>query len=150
MFLKLFAIGFIMDPRTIRQVKHTTLATILDEPVPYEDSRDFLNKVANNDGIKSLKDILEKKTMDNEKNLFKSGRDERYDVLYNETSRNELIFNITKFVYQMNLLRKLESNHVSVIEKVGAIEQYEKDTSDKGYIVQLKSGGFWKDWNIDL
>ena len=141
MFFKLFAIGFIMDSRTIRQLKHATLATMLDEPVPYEDSRDFLNKVAKNDGIK---------TLDKEKNLFKSGHDERYDILYNETSRNELIFNITKFVYQMNLLRKLESDKVSIIEKIVAIEQYEKDTSDKGYIVQLKSGGLWKDWNIDL
>ena len=50
----------------------------------------------------------------------------------------------------MNLLQKLESSQVSVTDKISAIKQYKKDTSDDGYVAQLKSGGLYKDWNIDL
>lgn len=182
MFWKLFTIGFVLDPRTmrtIRKVNHIRGATISTEPVQFggnaslakppvenfldllsiipqidedipqtdEDTLNFLNKIAGKEGIRSLKDLLEKRESDKNKNFFKSGRDERYG---NETNRYDIIFNITQFVYQMNLLRKLESGQVSVIDKIAAIKQYEKDTSDGGYVAQLKSGGLWKDWNIDL
>jgi hypothetical protein len=148
MFWKLFAIGFIADTRTIRYMKTLKLATMFAEPVPSEDSRNFLNNIAKKEGLSSLKDILEKKENDRSRSSLKSGCDERYSILYNETDRNEFIFNITQFVFQMNLLRKLESDSVSTVEKIAAIEQYEKDTSDSGYVMQLKSGGLWKDWDM--
>ena len=93
------------------------------------------------------KDLLEKRESDKKKNIFKSGCDERYG---NETDRYDIIFNITQFVYQMNLLQKLESSQVSVTDKISAIKQYKKDTSDDEYVAQLKLGGLYKDWNIDL
>ena len=163
MFFKLFAVGFMMDSRTIRQSKfayfHTNYkgreptnayATMLMDPEPSNDGRDFLNKIAGREGIRSLKDLLEKKAAAKNQSFFKSGRDERYDILHNETNMNDLIFNITKFTFQMKLLKKLESEKVSVAEKLTAIAEYKKDTDDTGYVAQLKSGGIWKDWNIDL
>ena len=157
MFFKLFAIGFMMDSRTIRQTKtayfHTicpTYASMLMDQEPSNDGRDFLNKVAGKEGIRSLKDLLEKKAAIRNQSFFKSGRDERYDILHNETNTNDLIFNITRFTYQLNLLKKLESEQVSVADKLMAISEYKKDTDDDGYVARLKSGSLWKDWNIDL
>ena len=112
-----------------------------------EDTLNFLNKITGKEGTRSLKDLLEKRESDKKKNIFKSGCDERYG---NETDRYDIIFNITQFVYQMNLLQKLESSQVSVTDKISAIKQYKKDTSDDEYVAQLKSGGLYKDWNIDL
>lgn len=159
MFFKLFAIGFMMDSRTIHQYKSayfhtvyptTAFATRLMDPIPSDDGRDFLNKVAGKEGIRSLKGLLEKKEAARNQSFFKSGRDERYDILHNETNSNDLIFNITKFTYQLKLLKKLESEKVSVEDKLMAINEYKKDTDDDGYVVRLKSGNLWKDWNIDL
>lgn len=157
MFFKLFAIGFMMDSRTIRQYKsayfHTiypTYAAMLMDPEPSNEGRDFLNKIAGKEGIRSLKDLLEKKAAAKNQSFFKSGRDERYDILHNETNINDLIFNITRFTYQMNLLKKLESEQVSIADKLIAINEYKKDTSDGGYVARLHSGSLWKDWNIDL
>jgi hypothetical protein len=160
MFLKLFAIGFMMDSRTVRQYKTVlfpqsqtvSYASLLMEPdpVPSDDGRDFLNKIAGKEGIRSLKSLLEKREAAKNQSFFKSGRDERYDVLYNETKANELIFNITQFTYQMKLLKKLEDIQVDKEDKLAAIAEYKKDTDDGGYVANLKKGGLWKDWKIDL
>ena len=172
MFLKLFAIGFMMDSRTVRHynnmlspqshsatvcdlrhgAKTASYATLLMEPdpVPTNEGRDFLNNIAGKEGIRSLKSLLEKQEAAKKQSFFKSGRDERYDILYNETKANELIFNITKFTYQMKLLKKLENDQVGTEDKLAAIAEYKKGTEDRGYVVNLKKGGLWKDWKIDL
>jgi len=158
MFLKLFAIGFMMDSRTIRQYKTVVFpqaksapyATMLLDPVPSDEGRDFLNNIAGKEGIRSLKALLEKREASKNQSFFKSGRDERYDVLYNETKTNEMIFNITKFTYQMNLLKKLESDQVGTEDKLAAIAEYKRDTDDGGYVANLKKGSLWKDWKIDM
>jgi hypothetical protein len=50
----------------------------------------------------------------------------------------------------MNLLRKLESDAVSQAEKLAAIERYERERGDGGYLAQIKNGGLWKDWEGDI
>jgi hypothetical protein len=153
MFFKLFAIGFMMDSRTIRQFKTVfspqtaTYSTLLMDPVPSDEGRDFLNNIAGKEGIRSLKALLEKKEAAKNQSFFKSGRDERYDILYNETKANEMIFNITQFTYQMKLLKQLESDQVGKEDKLAAIAEYKRDTEDGGYVANLKKGGLWKDWS---
>jgi hypothetical protein len=113
------------------------MSVVFVEPVPAK-SRDLKQPPITH------QDILDKRILFKRKYSNESGQDMRYPHL---TDPNELIFNITQFYYQMNLLTKLESNQVSVVDKLAAIEQYEKDTQHGGYIAELKNGGLWKDWN---
>jgi len=137
MIWKLFTFGFFLDSRTIRKLEHFMTTTCS------ADSQDFTHKYTKTSENTSLQDILEKNLKDKQKSFFSSGLDDRY----NHTETNEIIFNITNFVYQMNLLRKLESDAVSQAEKLAAIERYEREQGDGGYLAQIQNGGLWKDWD---
>lgn len=145
MFWKLFALGFITDQRTIRMISQCRLENVAIDDVPFDDGRNFLNKITNREGTDSLKVLLEKKES---RRMFAnvSGCDGRF----NETRQHDMIFNITRFIYQMKLLNQLESDDVGVVEKLDAIDQYRKDTTDGGYVANLRAGGLWKDWTRDL
>lgn len=77
----------------------------------------------------------------------KEGRDERYDILYNETNNNEILVNISRFIRQMDLLRLLESDRISQQRKLDEIERYNHDNSPSKYTPNIKSGGLFRDWN---
>ena len=154
MFWKFLTLGFIMDSRNINHINtlmrkwNPSRATLFAEPVPSEDGKDFLKKITQRHeeiDTFTIEEILEKRKLFKEKYSEKSGIDERYK-LEDIPDPNEIIFNITQYLYQMNLLRKLESDHVSIVDKMKAIEAYEKDTGDGGYLLQLKNGGLMKDW----
>ena len=116
----------------------------IDEPVePFDDGNDFLKKIIENDNFYSLEEILEKKTTKKKQSFFKSGRDERYDIL-----RDDMILNITLFHHQMKLLQKLESEQVSVLDKMEAINKYEDDIKSGEYLISLKKSGLMKDWDF--
>jgi hypothetical protein len=140
MFWRLFALGFVMDQRTVRQLSHIHMSVAFAEPVP-DKSQDLKRPPITHE------DILDKRILFRRQYSNEGGQDMRYPDLVDP---NELIFNITRFYYQMNLLRKLESSEVSLVEKMSAIDQHDKETQDGGYIAELKKGGLWKDWNIDL
>ena len=77
---------------------------------------------------------------------YGDGEDKRQ--VKNSTEEDDFVLlNITRFISQMNLLTILESNRVSVNEKISAIKKYEKNNNDDGYIVKLKAGGLFKDWD---
>jgi hypothetical protein len=137
MIWKLFTFGFFLDSRTIRKLEYFMTTTCS------ADSQDFTHKYTKTSENTSLQDILEKSLKDKQKTFFSSGLDERYN-------QSEIIFNITNFVYQMNLLRKLESDAVSQAEKLAAIDRYERERGDGGYLAQIKNGGLWKDWQGDI
>jgi hypothetical protein len=137
MIWKLFTFGFFLDSRTIRKLEYFMTTTCS------ADSQDFTHKYTKTSENTSLQDILEKSIKDKQKTFFSSGLDERYN-------HTEIIFNITNFVYQMNLLRKLESDAVSQAEKLAAIDRYERERGDGGYLAQIKNGGLWKDWQGDI
>jgi hypothetical protein len=137
MIWKLFTFGFFLDSRTIRKLEYFMTTTCS------ADSQDFTHKYTKTSENTSLQDILEKSIKDKQKTFFSSGLDERYN-------QSEIIFNITNFVYQMNLLRKLESDAVSQAEKLAAIDRYERERGDGGYLAQIKNGGLWKDWQGDI
>jgi hypothetical protein len=145
MFWKLFVVGFMMDRRTLHYVSKLKLSTIFIHPFPNEDGKDFLKKITTKpeDDI-TLEDILEKRSMFKRKYSEKSGYDERYG---NDT--DDIVLNITEFFHKMNLLRTLERVDVSQIDKMAAIDTYEKDTSNS-YSVQIEKGGLMNDWNMEL
>jgi len=77
----------------------------------------------------------------------KEGRDERYDILYNETNDNEVLVNISRFIRQMDLLRKLESVKIPQQQKLDEIERYNHDNSPSKYAPNIKGGGLFRDWD---
>lgn len=147
MFWKTFIIGFIADSNTFRAIQRLAVSNAVIEPIPSEQGKNYTEKFSEKDPPFKLEEILEKKNNFRLRNQPGSGCDMRAPNISNP---DELIFNITQFVFQMKLLTKLESNQVSVVDKLAAIEQYEKDTQHGGYLAELKNGGLWKDWKIDL
>jgi hypothetical protein len=81
---------------------------------------------------------------------YKEGRDERYDILYNETIDNSMILNITRFFTQMELLNILESKNISQHEKVKRVEIYNHDNYPSKYVGNIKAGSLFKDWDADI
>ena len=59
-----------------------------------------------------------------------------------------MILNITLFHHQMKLLQKLESEQVSILDKIEAINQYEDDIKSGEYLISLKKSGLMKDWDF--
>lgn len=81
---------------------------------------------------------------------YKEGRDERYDILYNETTDNSMILNITRFFTQMKLLNILENKNISQHEKVKHVEIYNHDNYPSKYMGNIKAGSLFKDWDSDI
>ena len=142
MFLRLFVAGFVLNKRNIRYFQPTKMTEIIiDEST--DDGNDFLKNIIENNQLYSFEEILEKKTTKKKQTFFNSGRDERYGIL-----RDDMILNITLFNYQMNLLTKLESNQISNVDKIKAINQYRNEVKSGEYLLQLKKSGLMKDWDF--
>ena len=142
MFWRLFVAGFVLNKRNIRYFQQTKMTEIIiDEST--DDGNDFLKNIIENNQLYSFEEILEKKTTKKKQSFFNSGRDERYGIL-----RDDLILNITLFNYQMNLLTKLESNQISNVDKIEAINQYRNEVKSGEYLLQLKKSGLMKDWDF--
>ena len=142
MFWRLFVAGFVLNKRNIRYFQQTKMTEIIiDEST--DDGNDFLKNIIENNQLYSFEEILEKKTTKKKQSFFNSGRDERYGIL-----RDDLILNITLFNYQMNLLTKLESNQISNVDKIEAINQYRNEVKSGEYLLQLEKSGLMKDWDF--
>ena len=142
MFWRLFVAGFVLNKRNIRYFQQTKMTEIIiDEST--DDGNDFLKNIIENNQLYSFEEILEKKTTKKKQSFFNSGRDERYGIL-----RDDMILNITLFNYQMNLLTKLESNQISNVDKIEAINQYRNEVKSGEYLLQLKKSGLMKDWDF--
>jgi hypothetical protein len=79
-----------------------------------------------------------------------SGRDERYDYYYNESKNQDVLLNISKFMVQMELLRKLESDNISQTSKIKFIEEYEKIHGECKYRHNITAGGLLNDFLKDI
>ena len=125
-----------LDVTDLRSVKSTD-----DEPV--DDGNDFLRKIIAYENLSSLEEILVEKEIKKKQPFFNSGRDERYGII-----RDDMILNITLFNHQMKLLRKLESEKISNIDKLVAITQYRNEAQSGEYLIQIKKSGLMKDWDF--
>ena len=76
-----------------------------------------------------------------------------YDETYNSSkhpSDEDIIFNITRFNRQMELLKTLENKNMSQSNKVKYIQQYNKDEYPNPIMPNIFSGGLYKDWDFDF
>ena len=72
-----------------------------------------------------------------------------YDNRYNYSENNDVVINITQFIQQMELLKKLENKNISEPVKMDLIDNYKKYYSPSiGF--NIYEGGLFKDWNFDL
>jgi len=73
------------------------------------------------------------------------------EKIYNQIQEKQTLEKLRKYVYQMNLLKKLENGGVSDFEKIKAIEDYKYVMESSKYISNIESGGLYKNWtNNDL
>lgn len=78
-----------------------------------------------------------------------SGNDERYatNSLVDEINNKKQMEKLVKFNYQMNLLKKLESNKYIEPCKLEAINEYSFLFEKNKYITDLESGGLYHSWD---
>jgi len=81
------------------------------------------------------------------------GRRSGYDETYNSSnhpSDQEVIFNITKFNRQMELLKMLENKNVNQNNKVKLIEEHNKNEYPNPIVPNIFRGGLYKDWDFEF
>jgi len=76
----------------------------------------------------------------------RSGYDERYNSS-KYPSDQDIIFNITRFYHQMELLKKIESQKVSQQNKVKLVEEYNKNENPSPMVPNIHAGELYKDWD---
>jgi len=137
MFLKTLLIGFVL--RNIKNRNIVLNDSISTNAIPKRQrsySEEFENSNSSN--------VIEMNT----RNTF-FNKNHGYDERYNASkygSDDDIIFNITKFNRQMELLKKLENKGVSKPDKVKIIEEYNKNENPSPIVPNINEGGLYKDW----
>jgi len=118
--------SFVVLKNTIDDVIEKSMNEYIKEPIPPVDNTAVIGK------------FFKRET---------SGRDERYDHYYNVTKNDhEVVLNISKFMVQMELLRKLECTTLSQNDKLKHIEEYEKVHGHYKYANNITAGGLFNDF----
>lgn len=70
-----------------------------------------------------------------------------HDCRYNETEEDniEFIYKIIVNSKKMDLLKKLESNEISIYDKLYMIESQDQER-ESPYLMNISAGGLWTDW----
>jgi len=85
----------------------------------------------------------------NTSNFSIPGNDDRYNFTDNKKKLDqEVLLNITKFIIQSDLLKKINNNKTSLNDKIKLIDQYNQDYGDTSISDNIESGGLYNDWNF--
>jgi len=76
-----------------------------------------------------------------------TGMDERYPNTVDETDYQIQMEKLAKFSYQMNLLKKLESNKIGEPCKLEAINEYNYLFEKRKYLTNIEAGGLYHSWD---
>jgi len=76
-----------------------------------------------------------------------SGYDQRSGSFTNKTHDMLVVMNITHFFLQMDLLRHLENNQTSQVDKVNAIQDFNRINGQSPIKMNLHAGGLFDDWS---
>lgn len=94
-----------------------------------------------------LKTNPDKKSLSYKYHYKGSGIDERYSSTLDETEYYTQMEKLSKFNYQMKLLKMLESNkHIDPC-KLQAIEEYHFLYEKSKYITNIEAGGLYDSWD---
>lgn len=140
MFLKLFVVSFVLQNKDLKvntkwfhNSNRYLSSSLLDE-------LQIDNKTNNIENNKSLEEFLDKK--DFKKKFFNNGM----DYHKNETNYNEIIFNITDFMYKQELLEKLMDQKISDFKKLEAIKKYRENKKQSEYLININAGKIMEEW----
>jgi len=130
MFWQTFFFSFIFNNKSI--IKNKLGSTIASDPLP-----DSINIYNTTNNLETINNIFYPK-------MFKSYSG--YDLRYNDSDYNiSSICNITRYFRILEILKVIESNSVSVNDKLDIIEQYNDDLITK-YAPKLNANNLMNDW----
>jgi hypothetical protein len=130
MFWQTFFFSFIFNNKSI--IKNKLGSTIASDPLP-----DSINIYNTTNNLETINNIFYPK-------MFKSYSG--YDLRYNDSDYNiSSICNITRYFRILEILKVIESNSVSVNDKLDIIEQYNDDLITK-YAPNLNANNLMNDW----
>lgn len=107
-----------------------------------------MNKNTNNLTKKLVASMLENLDYSPKTRNIGNGYDERHETS-NETD-TELLAQIKTNMKKLELLRKLQDNRTSVIEKLEFIEIHDRTFGENSVIHNISAGGLWKDFNTEI
>jgi len=136
MIFKLFVIGFVLQNKDLhvnkKWLRYANKTTVIMEEM----------KIDNNTNIfDSEEDIFKKKGI-HKKKFFSDGM----DYHKNDTKYNEIILNITDFMYKQELLEKLQNQKISDLQKLEAINNYRKNKNVSEYLININAGKIMEEW----
>ena len=80
--------------------------------------------------------------------IFYSGYDERYNTT---TDDSVILTNIARIFYETDILKKLESPHISEPNKLEIIHKHNKLKQGSSITApNIKNGGLFSDWGKDI
>ena len=138
MFWRTFFMSFVLNHRAYFKCLPLYNSNIIEEYLPKPPVK--ITPPDSNANIKRIQ--IEPKVNE----TFFAGYDMRRGPLRNETDDNMVIMNITRFRKQMDLLCYLENNYTSEIDKLNAIEEYNRMNYPSEFKPNLKSGGLLGEW----
>jgi hypothetical protein len=130
MFWQTFFFSFIFNNKHI--IKNKLSSTIASDPLP--DSINIYNSTYN---LETINNIFYPK-------MFNSYSG--YDLRYNDSDYNiSSIYHISRYFRILEILKVIESNSVSVNDKLDIIEQYNDDLVTK-YAPNINANNLMNDW----
>jgi hypothetical protein len=130
MFWQTFFFSFVFNNKSIIKNKLSSLLT--SDSLP-----DSINIYNTTNNLETINNIFYPK-------MFKSYSG--YDLRYNDSDYNiSSICNITRYFRILEILKVIESNSVSVNDKLDIIEQYNDDLITK-YAPNLNANNLMNDW----
>jgi hypothetical protein len=130
MFWQTFFFSFIFNNKHI--IKNKLSSTIASDPLP--DSINIYNSTYN---LETINNIFYPE-------IFNSYSG--YDLRYNDSDYNiSSIYHISRYFRILEILKVIESNSVSVNDKLDIIEQYNHDLVTK-YLPNINANNLMNDW----
>jgi hypothetical protein len=85
--------------------------------------------------------------LDKPNRYLEGGIDYRYNIT--ENVDDELVYNISRFLYKQKILKTLQDDTVSINTKLEHIYEYDSENNLSISGPNINAGGLWDDWKND-
>jgi len=130
MFWQTFFFSFVFNNKHI--IKNKLSSTLASDSLP-----DYMNIYNNTNNLETINNIFYPK-------MLKSYSG--YDLRYNDSDNNSSIYRISRYFRILEILKLIESNSVSVNDKLDIIDQYNNDISESKYVPNINANNLMNDW----
>jgi hypothetical protein len=129
MFWQTFFFSFVFNNKHI--IKNKLSSTLASDSLP-----DYMNIYNNTNNLETINNIFSP-------NILKAYSG--YDLRYNKTD-NSSFYHISRYFRILEILKLIESNRVSVNDKLDVIDQYNNDISESKYVPNINANNLMNDW----